>query len=395
MDRRLKVLVVQDMDWLSSLPLASHHLFEFLSVNKCDVSVIDYKSNIKLLRKPSVTKYERFLINERWRKGSRIQLIRLPRIGNKLIGRLASFIMSWPFLAREIYGADVTVLYSVPTYGLQVVVISKLLKKPVVFHSFDVINKFVLSPSIGSFVKALEKLIFRTCKAVVAITPSLAKYAISLGAKKKTVKIIPNGVDLSRFSQSKIKSSEILEKRGLTGKKIVLYTGWLYTFCGLDYLLSKHIRFFERNKIVFVIAGEGEISNTIREFESKTPSVVFLGRVNFDEIAGLIQGSKICINPFMKDERSLKAFPNKILEYMACGKPSLVTPLPGTVEVLGRNSGVVYADLPNFHATLVSLINDPARLTILGDQARLAAQKYFNLQRNSLSFFSILTSFCN
>lgn len=394
MGRRLKVLVVQDMDWLSSLPLASHHIFEFLSTRKCDVSVIDYKSNNKLLRKPSVTKYERLLINERWRKDSRIQLIRLPRIGNGLIGRVVSFIMSWPFLAKEIYGSDITVLYSVPTYGFQVVVISRLLKKPIVFHSFDVINKFVLSPCLSSLVKSLEKLVLRKCQAVVAITPSLAKYAISLGAKEKTVKIIPNSVDLSRFSQSKIKPSKILEIRGLTGKKIVLYTGWLYTFCGLDYLLKKYIRFFEKNKIIFVIAGEGEISNTIKEIESETPYVVFLGRVDFNEIVGLIQGSKICINPFREDERSVKAFPNKILEYMACGKPSVVTPLPGTLEVLGRDAGVVFADLRNFHTTLVSLVNNPNMLDILGGEARLAAQKYFDLQCNSLLFLNLLKSLC-
>jgi len=289
---------------------------------------------------------------------------------------------------------DVTVLYSVPTYGLQVVLISRLLRKPILFHSFDVLNKFVRQPELGFMVKLLEKFVYRECEAVVAITPSLANYVEELGARKNYVRIIPNGVDIRRFGASSEEPSPILRDHGLVGKRIILYTGWLYPFSGLDHVLQGIDSSLKAEDVYFVVAGEGELSQTIRAIASKAPRVVFLGRVPFEDVVGLIQGSTLCINPFQEDERSVRAFPNKVLEYMACGKPSLVTPLPGTLEVLGTDSGVLFSELDYFNRALVALINDPIRLSSLGMKARVTAQTRFNLESNSIALLEVIEDLC-
>ncbi|MDI6847454.1 MAG: glycosyltransferase [Candidatus Bathyarchaeia archaeon] len=38
--------------------------------------------------------------------------------------------------------------------------------------------------------------------------------------------------------------------------------------------------------------------------------------------------------------------PIKMYEYMACGKPVIVTKLPGIMKEFGHNNGVVYVNQP-------------------------------------------------
>jgi glycosyltransferase involved in cell wall biosynthesis len=59
--------------------------------------------------------------------------------------------------------------------------------------------------------------------------------------------------------------------------------------------------------------------------------------------------------------------PSKILEYFACGKCVLSTPLAGTVEILPDESfGIVYSTEDNFVNKLNELLSDEIKLNELG-----------------------------
>jgi glycosyltransferase involved in cell wall biosynthesis len=53
----------------------------------------------------------------------------------------------------------------------------------------------------------------------------------------------------------------------------------------------------------------------------------------------------ICINPFLNTKETRDIFPGKILQYIACGKVAVVTPLLGIKSLIPDESkGVLYAD---------------------------------------------------
>ena len=62
-----------------------------------------------------------------------------------------------------------------------------------------------------------------------------------------------------------------------------------------------------------------------------------------------------------------RILPTKILEYMACKKPVLSTPLKGTIELLPDESlGIVYSTQNNFINSLIALLQNPQKLDELG-----------------------------
>ena len=102
----------------------------------------------------------------------------------------------------------------------------------------------------------------------------------------------------------------------------------------------------------------------------------------------------ICINPFQINYVTNRVLPTKILEYFACGKPVLSTPLAGTKELLpDEKYGILYSSSENFTKTLSSLLLNKDRLEKLGIQAYEYAQKNHDwkiLSNQLLQKFSIL-----
>ena len=65
-----------------------------------------------------------------------------------------------------------------------------------------------------------------------------------------------------------------------------------------------------------------------------------------------------------------RILPTKILEYFACGKPVLSTPLEGTKELLpNEDYGIVYSTFDNFVNTISELLINEQKLYDLGKKA--------------------------
>jgi len=59
--------------------------------------------------------------------------------------------------------------------------------------------------------------------------------------------------------------------------------------------------------------------------------------------------------------------PIKIIEYFACAKPVLSTPMKGTMQLFpDQTFGIFYSELENFIDTLSKLLSDPKKLEEAG-----------------------------
>ena len=92
------------------------------------------------------------------------------------------------------------------------------------------------------------------------------------------------------------------------------------------------------------------------------------GFVPKESIPDYLSISDLCIQPFEKNLTTNRIIPSKILEYFACGKPVLSTPLEGTKEILpDEKFGIIYSDSNNFVKTLSKLLLDDSYLKKLGN----------------------------
>jgi glycosyltransferase involved in cell wall biosynthesis len=75
------------------------------------------------------------------------------------------------------------------------------------------------------------------------------------------------------------------------------------------------------------------------------PNIHWLGQQSYDDLPALISGWDVCLLPFALNEATRYISPTKTVEYMACGRPSVSTPIKDVVEPYGHV--VPIADNPN------------------------------------------------
>jgi glycosyltransferase involved in cell wall biosynthesis len=68
----------------------------------------------------------------------------------------------------------------------------------------------------------------------------------------------------------------------------------------------------------------------------KTPNIHWLGQQSYDDLPAFISGWDVCLLPFALNEATRYISPTKTLEYMACGRPSVSTPIRDVVEPYGH-----------------------------------------------------------
>src|SRR5439155_13241198 len=170
---------------------------------------------------------------QRTDRTSSVCLIRPGMLRVPGLGRLSSIPSQFKVIFEQIaQWCDVVVLYSVPTNGVMTLLLSKLIDKPVLFHSFDVLhrmtgNSFLLSPTW-----AFERFVYPRVSKVVVISPSLKRYMETIGVSSSDTFMLPPAVNTTMFNPGNY-GDRFRGEQGISDDdNIVLFSGWLYEFTG-------------------------------------------------------------------------------------------------------------------------------------------------------------------
>ena len=207
---------------------------------------------------------------------------------------------------------------------------------------------------------------------VLTTTPQLSNYAEEMGSNSDCIKYFPLGVN-SRYFKPMKKNNELLQELGIqTNDRIILFMGTLYPWAGIDHILKNfHLLQNKIKQIKFVIIGGGPDFNRLKSLSNElqlNKNIIFTGFVEQKKIPEYIAITDICLSSFAINILTDSIIPTKILEYLACGKPVLSTPLKGTVELLpNENYGIVYSQLDDFISSIEKLLQNKAHLDKLGE----------------------------
>ena len=112
--------------------------------------------------------------------------------------------------------------------------------------------------------------------------------------------------------------------------------------------------------------------------------ILLLGFTPQNSIAKYIALADICINPFEINQITNRILPTKILEYLACKKPVVSTPLNGTKEILlDENFGVIYATKNNFIEKLVLTLKNKEEMEKIGTAGYLYIKEHHDWKKLS------------
>jgi glycosyltransferase involved in cell wall biosynthesis len=166
---------------------------------------------------------------------------------------------------------------------------------------------------------------------------------------------------------------------------LVGYVGVIGKQEGLDYLLDAAY-YLQREKGIsdtrFVVIGDGTYLPELRRWCQTLgleDAVHFTGRISDDELLDWLNTADICVNPDEANAMNDKSTMNKIMEYMALGKPIVQFDL--TEGRFSAGEASLYArpnDAVDFALKIRYLLENPALRKSMGQFGRERVEHELN-----------------
>ena len=234
-------------------------------------------------------------------------------------------------------------------------------------------------PVVGTFHTNFEPgLLFRLTRGALqryldrldaAVAVSRACLTAFEGRLQADFRIIPNGVDVERFSRGR------RLRRFEDGKLNVLWVGRLEPRNGFDRMLAAFHGTWKQIEARLLVVGDGPLLPRYRAMVPREmhDDVVFAGRI-LEERPDWYATADVYCAP-----TRIASFGVTLLEAMAAGKPVLASDIDGFREVVnhGREGELLPPDDPSAWArALVRLSREPIRAAAYGERGRLTVQRY-------------------
>src|SRR5688572_12534395 len=289
-----------------------------------------------------------------------------------------SFALFWTFLYSFRIRFDVIQACNPPDLFFLIGNFWKLAGKKFVFDHHDANPelyeaKFGRRDLLWKAMCLLERLTFRFADVSIATNNSYRRIAIERGGMPpERVFVVRSGPSLERLKQVPAVPSLKCGRQYLVG-----YVGVMGRQEGIDLLLQavRHlVHKLKRTDIHFGLVGGGtslqEMRNLAREL-GVADYVTFTGRVPDAELLAMLNTADVCVNPDVANEMNDISTMNKVMEYMALGKPMVQFDLAE-----GRFSAQhasLYARRNNaldLAAKIVELLENPEKRRVMGEFGR-------------------------
>lgn len=219
----------------------------------------------------------------------------------------------------------------------------------------------------------------RHCEGIVAVTKGLVDFYVSKGISRDKQAVIPNGVDLARF-EATVDRAATRAKFGLPlEKNIVLYTGHLYSWKGVD-ALAMASAFLPENSLVLFVGGTDHDVKSFREkFAGKT-NIMIVGRKPFGDIPEYLAAADVLVIPNSGKSHvsELYTSPIKMFEYMATGHPIVASDMQSVREILNAKNAVLVPpdDMHALARGISSVLTNSTLASRIAAQARKDVEQY-------------------
>ena len=286
------------------------------------------------------------------------------------------FVLAWRVLLT--HGFDVIHACNPPDTIFLIGWFFKLFGKKFIFDHHDIspelyVAKFGRRDSFYKLMLVLERWTFKTADISIATNESYRRIAIERGGMDPArVFVVRSGPDLKRLRI--LPPSESLKN----GRKyLVGYVGVMGKQEGIDYLLraARHIVYeFRRTDIQFGLVGGGTELEEMQTYSKKlgiADYVTFTGRVPDQQMLEMLNTADVCVNPDVANEMNDKSTMNKVMEYMALGKPVVQFDLTeGRFSAQGASLYAKANDQVDLARKLVRLLDDPQLRAQMGEYGR-------------------------
>ncbi|MFC7404884.1 glycosyltransferase family 4 protein [Georgenia alba] len=231
----------------------------------------------------------------------------------------------------------------------------------------------------------LERLTFAAATVSIATNESYRRIAVERGRMSPDdVFVVRSAPTVERFAGARVDPSFRRGKRHL-----VAYVGVMGIQEGLDHLLDAVdvlVNRHGRDDMQVCLAGSGperaRLEGRVHAL-GLDGHVDFLGRISDEDLGNLLATADVCVNPDEVNEMNDISTMNKILEYMALGKPIVQFDL--TEGRVSAGEASLYArpnDAESLADCIASLLEAPGRRARMGALGRRRFQELLSWEHS-------------
>jgi len=261
---------------------------------------------------------------------------------------------------------------------------------PVVFTPMG--SDIILHAQKNLIYKYMAKKTFKRANVVTGDSILLQKNGYKVGAKSKTNYVIQNGVDSSIFFPKK---NNLKAKYNISDDEILIFSPRSITpLYNIDIIIDAIYKLKTKGykvKCMFSFAfGDNyssQLQNQIRELQLDS-SIIWLGFLNYKKMAEHYNSADIVLSIPSSDSS-----PKSVYEAMFCKKPTIVSDLEWSYELLNGSDCIIRVpirDSDSLSIAIMDLINNPDQMTQIASNALEYADKYFDYQKNMVEMEKIM-----
>jgi lipopolysaccharide/colanic/teichoic acid biosynthesis glycosyltransferase len=285
--------------------------------------------------------------------------------------------------------------------GLTALLVARLRRVPFVFEVRDLWPDFAVQTGVLrnrmliGLARQAERLLYRQADRLIVNSPGFIPHLRGSRAAAE-VELVANGVETGAFAPAQ-RGERVRAELGLSGKFVVLYTGALGLANDLDTLLDAAARLHDVPAIRVVLLGDGKerlrLAECIRE--RNLVNVSLIPAQAKSRMPEFLAAADVCVATLKPIPMFATVYPNKVFDYMAAGRPTVLA-IDGVIrQVIEEAAGGTFVPPGNAQAiadAVLAYYHNPELARRHGAAARRYVQARFERREQAGRLQQVLTS---
>lgn len=367
-----------------------------LTVIASDVS---YQTGRCLLKRPR-------LISESYIDGIRLlRAYTYSGIHRSYFSRVISFLsfMVTSILAGANADSPDLVMGTTPPIfqALSACVIAKLRGSPFLLEVRDLWPEFAIdigllrNRTLIRLSRLLEKFLYNQADHLLVNSPAYRDYLVGKGVAPDKISFISNGVDPTMFDPG-CRGEAFRLRHNLEDKFVVTYAGAIGMANDIDTLVRAAEHLKQREDIHLLIVGDGKERSRLETVAGRLglANLTFAGSFPKEEMSNILAASDACIAILQNIPMFATTYPNKVFDYMAAGRPTILA-IDGVIRaVVEAARGGIFVPPGNpkrLAEAITEMADHPQQAKAMGLSARAYVAEHFNRDEHARELVELIS----
>ncbi len=243
--------------------------------------------------------------------------------------------------------------------------------------------------------RLVESFLYNHADHLLVNSPAYRDYLLKRNVAPERISFISNGVDCDMFDPND-RGDPIRLLYNLGNKFVVTYAGALGMANDIDTLVRAAQYLAPRTDIHVLIVGDGKERKRLEDFSKQLGLVnlTFTGPFPKNEMSSVLAASNACVALLKNIPMFTTTYPNKVFDYMAAGRPTVLA-IDGAIrEVIEAACAGIFV-LPGnprlLADAIIDLADHPEEAISMGIKARAYVVRHFSREEHAQQLADLIS----